>query len=153
MAGLSSLTDYALAFFKSIVDGAGPTLFGTINTNVTNGLPAVQQTTDQSAFGGDVAAPGVGGVIATEVLVAAGTYDVFLYTNLSGTTTGTDRPNLAFNVSGVQKMVILSTLGGITDPSSIRITVAANTTINITAIAASTAGSVYRAVINARRVA
>ena len=152
MAGLSSLTDYALAFFKSIVDGAGPTLFGTINTNVTNGLPAVQQTTDQSAFGGDVAAPSAGGVIATTTL-AAGTYDVFLYTNLSGTTAGLDRPNLAFNVGGVQKMVILSTLGGITDPSNIRITVGAATTINVTAIATSTAGSVYRAVINARRVA
>jgi hypothetical protein len=144
-----SLSDYAFDFFKSIVDGNGPTLLGGINTSPST----VQQTTDMAVFGGDVAAPGAGGVVASLGSIPAGTYDFYLYTNLSGTTAGLDRPNLAFNINGSQKMVALSTMGGITDPSSFRATVPANATATITAIVASTAGSVYRGTIVARRVA
>lgn len=144
-----STADYAYDFFKSLVDGNGPSLLGSISTSPNT----VQQTTDLFAFGGDIAAPGAGGTVASLGSIPPGTYDFYLYTNLSGTTAGLDRPNLAFNINAVQKMVILSTMGGITDPSNFRATVATTTTATITAIVASTAGSVYRGTIVARRVA
>lgn len=148
-----STSDYVYDLVKSIVDGTGPTLFGTINTNVTNGLPTVQQTTDMSAGGSPSNAPAATTAIASLSAIPAGTYDFYLTACISGTVADVDKSNIAFNIAGTQKLLIISAANGTTDHVVFRATVGAATAVTLTAVANSTASSVYRGTIIARRVA
>jgi hypothetical protein len=149
-----SLADYMYAYFSSMVAGAGPVLLGTQNVNVTNGLATVQQVDDIFAYSGDVNAPGAAINIVTLAIPGPGTYDVTATTNLSGTTAGTDRPNLLFqkNAEGTP-FTIVSSMGGLPDTNTRRMVFAGAGTVKINTNVASTAGSVYRASLLARRVA
>lgn len=149
-----SMQDYRYDFFKSLVDGLGPTLFGTINTNQTNGLPAVQQVSDLLAYGEVTSATAGQNITAAPVVLTAGTWDLYTQYNASGTTAGLDRANIGLKIGALSPFVLIATTAGTTDlGNSVRVTVAANTNVNIVAIALATAASVYRASIVARRVA
>lgn len=148
-----TLQDYRYDFFKSLVDGLGPVLFGTINTNQVNGLPTVQQTSDLVAYGEVTSATAGQNITATPAALTAGTWDLNIQYNGSGTTAGLDRANFGLKIGAASPIVLIATTGGVTDMSTYRVTVGGATNVNIVAIALATAASVYRASIFARRVA
>jgi hypothetical protein len=149
-----SVADYKYDFFKSLVDGLGPVLFGTINTNQVNGVPAVQSASDLLAYG-EQTSPGIGtNITAAPVNLTAGTWDLYVQYNASGTTAGLDRANIGLKIGAGSPIVMIATTGGTTDNSiPIRYVSAGATAVNIVSIAAATVGAVYRAAIIAKRVA
>lgn len=109
------------------------------------------EATSVTAFG-EQNAPGINTTIAATTNLTAGTWDVTCYTNLSGTTAGLDRPNLAFKIGSTVIATILSTMGGVTDGFKIRVQAAGTAPVSVASIVASTAGSVYRVTIVADKV-
>ena len=120
-------------------------------------IPVVARVTSTFADGKQ-AAPGAGTAIATTPNLAAGTWDVEVTTFIGGTTVANleiNNMNLKF---GATQLVILGNpvpgTTGATDMGKYRcrVDVPAPTPMSITAVAASTAGSIYYANIIATRV-
>jgi hypothetical protein len=140
-----SLSDLEYKYYSSVVASDGAV---TISIEPS----AVAQISSRTAFG-DITAPGVGVAIATLSSVPAGTWDITCYTNLAGSAAAGDRPNLAFKVGSTVTSTLLSTMNGYNDTYSIRINLTTPTDLSVNAIAAGTAGAVYRVSMVATRIA
>jgi hypothetical protein len=104
---------------------------------------------------GNVNAPGAGQSIFTTGALPAGLYEVFVSARLTGTLASpADFDNLMLNVNAVAKWELpAATTASLYFLSPrILVRVPANGTINVTAIGAATAGSVYRGGLTATQV-
>jgi hypothetical protein len=106
-------------------------------------------TTDTAGNSASAAAPGIGVVVTTVTPDVAldGIYSARIIVELSGTAE-TQLANLRLRVGGVNKIVLPSTPGPA--PSVIevdRLTVRAGQAVDVQAIAAATAGSIYSVTI------
>lgn len=157
MAG-KSLNDYMLDYYTSIVDGTGPTLSGTQNVSLTNGLPSVQLVTSVTDSA-SVTSPGAGAAIATTASLPAGTYNIDVFTFIGGTTVSSlEITNMRLVVGGVAISRIVNPVPGTTGASSpgritARVVLNSAGTAQVIAVAAGTSGSVYAANIVATRMA
>lgn len=100
------------------------------------------------------AAPGAGAVVATVTpnTVSPGVYSARIYIELSGTAE-TQLANLRLRNGAVNKIILPSTPGPAASPVEIdRIVVQANTAVDVAAIAAATAGSIYTVTLLLTRI-
>lgn len=146
MAG--SLNDQMKAYYDAAIDGTG----------IPTSIPLVQQSfsaTDTTA----VAAPGAGATIATVVNPPAGTYEVVVNSFIGGTTVAANEvTNMRLTVGGIAVGRILNSVPGTSGAVSVtqtkfRVVVNGAQSINVIAVAAATAGSIYSASIVASRIA
>lgn len=111
-------------------------------------------TTDTTGNAASAAAPGVGVVVATVTpdAVLDGIYSARIIAELSGTAE-TQLANLRLRVGGVNKFPLPSTPGPAPTVIEIdRLTVRAGQAVDVQAIAAATAGSIYTVTILLTRI-
>lgn len=148
-----SLSDYQLDYFSSMVEGT-PTLAGSQSA----GLPSVQQT-NSGTDSNSVTSPGAGAVIATTASLPAGTYNIEVNSFIGGTTVAaTEITNMRLVVGGTAISRIVNPVpgtSGATSPGRLvcRAVLAAPGTVQVIAVAAGTANSIYAANVVATRMA
>lgn len=103
--------------------------------------------------GGSVVAPGAGAVIVTTAALAAGTWEVAAYFAYGAT--GDGAVNVRLRKSAVNQVAVPHPGGNNVSfgPFTVRLTSDGTNTVDMTAILAGAAGSIYTGVLVCRRVA
>ena len=126
------------------------TVLQTGSTPIGGGAPGTP-TGASSSVAGSVTGPVVGAIIAQTPSLSAGTYAVIVTAWASGPVAAADMNNLSINgaADGAKGVAGLAVANGVVVPiiTSLRITLAVNQRITVTAIVAGTAGAVYSATI------
>ena len=110
-------------------------------------------TDSQTAYG-SVAAPAAGTVFASLAIATTGEYEVVVYPRYSGTVAAAELDNVVIYSGPTQigRIPMDAAVGGPGSPYRLpRVVAASGTAINVAALGAATAGSVYRAGIVATR--
>lgn len=148
-----SLNDLMYAYYASIVDGSA-----VVSGGIPSTIPVVQQSTSLSDTN-VLNAPAANAVLATVTITSAGTYAVEVVSAIGGTTAATVEMNnmrLRLNTVAVGRIInpVPGTSGATaTGNKRARIVAAQGDTINVIAVVAATAGSVYGCDLVASRIA
>lgn len=158
LAGLLLLVVAALGDSQNFISGPATVNPGNA-ANTTPWLTNPWGMADSIAGGGNVAAPAAAATIATITPGVAGSYLVHVTVGVSGTAAAGDFANMNLNKNAALISLLANPMGLATTQSPTtrlgpyRVTVTAATdTINVTAIAAASAGTQYAASIIATRV-
>lgn len=151
--------DYAVKTVASGTGSAQPVSISQVDpNNRVSVIPVPVSNVTSLTDTATANAPGVNGVVCT-VTLAVGTWDVEAITFISGTTVASlEMTNMRLRIGGVAVSRILNpvpgTTGGVnTGQLRVRVVVAAGTpALDIVAVAAATAGSIYAGSLVARRV-
>lgn len=151
MAG--SLNDDMLAYYQNLVEGTG-TLLGGIPATT----PVVQQSNSLSDTN-TVSAPAANAVLATVTAPATGTYQIEVVSFIGGTTVAaTEINNMRLRVGGTAIGRVINPVAGTTGATAngskrARVIATSGQVIDVIAVSAATASSLYACDLVATRIA